>query len=123
MSNTGSPRFLIVDDNEVVRRYLQHLLSQIFNLEADAVARPSEALRLLNEGKYCCLITDLEMPEMDGVELLQTTLATKPHIRAALLTGSDSPRIDTARDLGAEVFVKPVERSRLIDWIRSVLPR
>jgi CheY-like chemotaxis protein len=63
------------------------------------------------------------MPEMDGVELLQTILDIKPHIRAALLTGSNSPRVEDARALGAEVFVKPVDRYQLIEWIRRVLPR
>jgi CheY-like chemotaxis protein len=123
MSKNHSPYFLIVDDSEWARLYLQRLFEQAFHLEVDAVDNPKDALCLLQEGKYCNLITDLEMPEMDGVELLQTIQETKPQIRAALLTGSNSPRIEDARALGAEVFVKPVDRDRLIEWIRSVLPR
>jgi CheY-like chemotaxis protein len=124
MSNNQSPKFLIVDDNEQVRHYLQRLLSQVFHLEADAVACPLEAIRLLHESNYCCLITDLEMPEMDGVELLQAIYESKPLLRTALLTGSeDAPRLESARALGAEVLVKPIDRYRLIEWIRSVLPR
>lgn len=123
MTANDSPKFLVVDDNELIRAYLLRLFSQVFNIVADAVASASEAIRLIRQGTYCCLITDLEMPEMDGVELLQTILSIKPHIRAALLTGSNSPRIEDARALGAEVFVKPVDRYQLIEWIRKVLPR
>jgi CheY-like chemotaxis protein len=123
MSNDDTPSLLIVDDSEGVRAYLQRLLTQAFNIAADAVASPREAIRLVQQGKYCCLITDLEMPEIDGVSLLQAIHKSKPHIRAALLTGSNSPRVEEARAVGADVFFKPVDRLRLIEWIRGILPR
>jgi PAS domain S-box-containing protein len=66
--DTSSSRVLIADDNPDLRRYLTRLLSPYWHV--DAVGNGADALRLARERPPDLLVTDVMMPELDGLELL-----------------------------------------------------
>lgn len=109
----------IVDDEESVRRSLAFLLTMegfAVRLHESAAAFLKLAPRLRNS----CLVTDLRMPELDGVELLRSLRAQGIRIPAIVITGhGDVPMAVSAMKAGAMDFIeKPFEDQVLIDSIR-----
>jgi two-component system, cell cycle response regulator len=104
-------RVLVVDDARLVRAMvLRHLRAGGF--AADEAADGSEALRVLAQGEYDVVITDLRMPEMDGFEVLAAVKRIRPSVEVIILTGthaSDTACAVRALRLGAHDYLtKPV---------------
>src|SRR5690606_11079974 len=109
----------IVDDQETVRKSLAFLLT----VEGFAVRLHESAsafLALAPGLTRACLITDLRIPEMDGVELLRALRENSVRIPSIVMTGhGDVPMAVAAMKAGALVFIeKPFEDQVLIDSIR-----
>jgi signal transduction histidine kinase/ActR/RegA family two-component response regulator len=119
----GRHRILLVDDDAMERETLAELLtdSQLAVLTAGG---GNEALQLLEEGAEIDLIvTDLSMPDMDGITLIRQARVTHPELAAILLTGYADHA--GARALSGEgrfqLLRKPVEGDRLVDQIEALL--
>ena len=109
----------IVDDEEPVRKSLAFLLT----VEGFAVRLHESAsafLRVAPGIRNACLVTDLRMPDIDGVELLRRLRIDGIHIPAIVITGhGDVPMAVAAMKSGALDFIeKPFEDQVLIDSIR-----
>lgn len=109
----------IVDDEESVRKSLAFLLS----VEGFAVrvhASATAFLEIAPTVRNGCLVTDLRMPDIDGVELLRRLRAGGNRIPALVITGhGDVPMAVAAMKAGAFDFIeKPFEDQVLIDSIR-----
>jgi len=109
----------IVDDEESVRKSLAFLLS----VEGFAVRLHASATAFLEIAptvRNGCLVTDLRMPDIDGVELLRRLRAGGNRIPALVITGhGDVPMAVAAMKAGAFDFIeKPFEDQVLIDSIR-----
>jgi DNA-binding NtrC family response regulator len=121
-------RVLISDDMEPLRRSVEIAL-RAAGIEADTAASGSEALGRLRAASYDVLVTDIWMPEMDGVSLIKTLSAEFPGLRIMAMTGGGPDMtMETALSLaeawGAErVFVKPFDEARLIEAILTLPPR
>ena len=114
-----SKRVLVVDDIKPVRESLRIALTEVGHdvVTADAGA---QALDLLAQDPFDVLVTDIWMPGVDGLTLVERTRTTYPRLRVFAMTGG-GPRmtIETATTLaevwGAEtVFVKPSDERLLI---------
>ena len=62
---------LIVEDNETARKQFQIFLETEPGLVVDTAANGSDALKLLAERPYSAIVTDLKMPRVDGLQLLE----------------------------------------------------
>ena len=124
----GSP-ILAVDDNETNRRLIQLMLSN-WRMEPTVVESGEQALAALDRAKnagqpFALLITDLNMPEMDGLDLVERVRASAQHrdIPALLLTSTgladESARCDELRVSGR--MLKPIKQSLLLNAIVSTL--
>ncbi len=105
---------LVVDDEPIIRRIVgDHLRKSGF--EVVQVGSGQEALNALAVRKFHLMITDLEMPGMNGLQLMEHVTKEDPLIRCILLTGSTS--LETALSslkLGAVAFLtKPLELHEL----------
>ncbi len=67
---TQIKRVLVVDDAASMRKIISRLLTDIGVPEVVQASSASEAFKLLHDGKFNLLITDVEMPEVDGIKLL-----------------------------------------------------
>ncbi len=111
---------LVVDDDPVIRTLVARTLTLA---RFDVVTAPGsrEALRLVAEGRVLpvVLVTDIEMPEMNGVELAARLLALRPALRVVMMTG-DPERAESARhhpSIVDSVLLKPMP---LDDLVRAV---
>ncbi len=87
------PQLLVVDDEEVARRNLEHILSKE-NYTVDSAADGVEALAKLRESSYDVILTDFKMEKIDGMEILEKTKSIAPHTQVIMITGYAT--IDTA---------------------------
>ncbi|MEQ9323251.1 MAG: response regulator, partial [Polyangiaceae bacterium] len=98
---------LVVDDSELTRDILVNLVSRL-GYEVIEAVDGQDALRRLGEGPVDLILTDLEMPVLDGFELLDQVRAS-PHLRELPVVvcstrGSDEDK-RRAADLGADAYV------------------
>src|SRR5262245_5551589 len=86
MPDSNRGRLLIVDDeDELMRAVCDSLDEQGFT--AAGFSRPADALHALRTGDFDLLLTDLMMPETDGIELLRQALAIAPQLVGVIMTG------------------------------------
>jgi chemotaxis protein histidine kinase CheA len=116
-------RVLVADDSLAVREAMALLLERA-GYQVDAAANGLAAWRMLGRAHYDALVTDLEMPEMGGVELIERlradpVLATMPVVIISS-RATDAART-RARELGVvDVLAKPVSLEALLAALRPV---
>ena len=77
---------LLAEDDEVMREYLTRALTRS-GYRVTAVDRGTAALPLLESQRFDLLLTDIVMPEMDGIELAQKAQEMAPGMRVMFITG------------------------------------
>ncbi|KQC11804.1 MAG: hypothetical protein APR54_02755 [Candidatus Cloacimonas sp. SDB] len=102
-------RILIVDDEPDTRDIFKRQLEDEFEIETAASAR--EAVEKLNNNNFHIALTDLVMPDEDGITLLKRIKQEWPHISVMVISGKASIEMAVeAMKLGADEFIeKPVE--------------
>ena len=115
-AGSASKRILIVDDNDLVRALIRDMLGDA-GYEVAEAEDGTQALRALRAAEYDIIVTDLVMPDCDGIELLRTIRREYPHLRVLAMSGAPSAPLylKAARALGAGVALpKPISRDALI---------
>jgi DNA-binding NtrC family response regulator len=114
-------RVLLVEDNDLARHQLQQLLQTDQSLQVDARKDGKEAMRDLGDRNYSMLITDLRMPNLDGMELIRKVQQQGLPVTVIVTTGHGSiEEAVQAMQLGAYDFLtKPID----IDNLRRVMHR
>jgi len=79
-------RILLAEDDDSLRHYLTRALEQA-GYDVDAVDRGTAAVPLLKSRDYDLLVSDIVMPEMDGIELAQRCAEISPYTRVMFITG------------------------------------
>lgn len=116
-----SDRILIADDEEIIRDSISFVL-QRENFVVETAANGAEALAKHLENPFDIIITDIEMPEMKGTELLDRVLQATPETFVIIITAFAS--IETA--IGAlrcgayDYIIKPIEFDDLIIKIKRL---
>ncbi len=107
-------RILLAEDDTSMREYLQRALIRV-GYEVDAVGCGTEAMPLLEAGRYDLLLTDIVMPEMDGIELAQKASAIDPAIRVMFITGFAAVALQSGRTAPeAKLLSKPFHLKDLV---------
>ena len=114
----------IVDDDDSVRTALRRLL-QASGFSVETFSGGGEFLAALREIRPDCLLTDLNMPEISGLELLALIAKTGANVPVIVITGSHSTPLEESalRGGAAAVLHKPIEHRLLLDTISTVLSR
>ena len=107
-------RILLAEDDTSMREYLQRALIRV-GYEVEAVGCGTEAMPLLEAGRYDLLLTDIVMPEMDGIELAQKAADIAPGIRVMFITGFAAVALRAGRKTpDAKVLSKPFHLRDLV---------
>ena len=119
-----STRILVVDDESLPRQSLTDLLRRK-GITVDAAQDGAEALRLFLAAPYPMVISDLRMPNVDGLALLQEVKARAPRTFFVLLTGFGTVESAVAAlKAGADDFLeKPVSALRLQRLLERALTK
>jgi len=117
-------RVLVVDDNADTRLTLQ-LLLEAEGYRVETAANGRQALAVQRERPSQILITDLFMPEADGLEILQRWRVEYPEMPVIVISGGGSRQgmktdhLTVARELGARTLRKPFSGEELLEALRS----
>lgn len=124
MTDPTPLRILLVDDQQLLRRGLMMLLSTVDGLEViDQAADGAEALAVIARRRPDVVLSDIRMPGMDGLELVERCRTEHPDLPVLLLTTfDDEPVVRGALAAGAAGFLlKDTSTEALADAIRSVV--
>lgn len=109
---------LIVDDNVMMTRTLRDIIATAGH-QVDIAHSGHEALTLVGrEARYDCLLTDIKMPDMNGVELAQQVRACCPDLPVVFMTAySDDDLIQQGLEHGAVAsLTKPLDINQLLQF-------
>lgn len=80
-------RCLVVDDDRTILKYVARMLAMLGFQEVETAQRQPEVMNKLITGPYALLITDLEMPDMNGYHLAQTIKKNAHETKVIIMTG------------------------------------
>lgn len=118
-------RALVVDDSELVSEAMQMIL-QSEGFKVDAVSNGQQALRLMKLVIPDIVITDVVMPDMDGLEFIRQLRGFSPDMPILAISGMGPEGgkiyLKQAEKLGADLTLsKPVNRERFLNAVNSLL--
>ena len=124
MTAPAGPVVYVIDDDASTRELLAWLLKRN-GIACETFADPRAFLRTYRAGANACLILDLHMPGMTGLELQRTLNEQGVHLPVIFLSGrADVPKAVEAVKGGAVDFVeKPFDYKRLVELVRQCLAR
>jgi signal transduction histidine kinase len=109
-------RILIVDDDELVIQSFERVFQEFGrDFSVHKTTDSSEALRLIETNSYDIIITDLVMPEVDGIQVLQRAKEVQPDVEVILITAYSSynSAVDAMYFGAFDYISKPVNTSEL----------
>jgi FixJ family two-component response regulator len=112
----------IVDDDDSMRNALQGLL-KVAGLPAQAFASAEEFLKSGQQYQTACLIADIRMPGMSGLELQAHLNADRCRIPTIFITahGDEKMRLQALREGAVEFLSKPFDDEALLESVRAAL--
>ena len=113
-------RILLAEDDQVMREYLTRAL-QRSGYAVTAVDRGTAAIPLLETETFDLLLTDIVMPEMDGIELARRAAEMVPGLRVMFITGFAAVTLKAGREMpNARVLSKPFHLRDLVAEVDRV---
>jgi two-component system response regulator (stage 0 sporulation protein F) len=114
---------LVIDDNEPVRGFLRAVLEAQGHTVTEA-GQGRMAVQLLRQSSVDLVLTDIYMPDCDGLEVIMTLRRDFPSMKIVAMSGGSGERnlLIVARQLGAhDVLEKPINVDRLLESVAGVL--
>ena len=119
-SDKAMTRILLAEDDQVMREYLARALERAGYAVA-AVDRGTAAIPLLETESFDLLLTDIVMPEMDGIELARRAAEMVPGLRVMFITGFAAVTLKAGREMpNARVLSKPFHLRDLVAEVDRV---
>lgn len=107
-------RILLAEDDNSMREYLARALEKV-GYSVTSVDRGTHALPLIESRSFDLLLTDIVMPEMDGIELAQRAAVLAPEMRVMFITGFAAVALKSgATHPQAKVLSKPFHLRDLV---------
>lgn len=127
-SSNGGPaaakRVLVVDDDQDIRRLLAKVIETL-KIHVSLADNGEEALRMFREGAFDLVITDIQMPKMDGYCLMREIKAMSRNTPVVLITGqvADSVQANAAAAAAETVLYKPFRLEAIIRVVEQIVQR
>ena len=128
--NSASPpespgRILVVEDDPEAAGYVLHVLRNRGGFEVTHIAEPVAALERARAERWDLVLTDVEMPGMTGIELLEAVREITPLLPVAVVTAH--PSVDYAvralRNKADEFLEKPVRPDKLLETVTALVAK
>lgn len=127
MSNPIDLKFLIVDDFSTMRRIVRGLLKEMGCVNAEEAEDGAVALNMLKAQKFDFVVSDINMPNMSGFDLLAAIKKddSLKHIPVLMVTAEARKEdiVRAARDGAAGYIVKPFTKTTLEEKVQKILQK
>jgi DNA-binding NtrC family response regulator len=117
-----SMKILVVDDEVPIREMIKKGLSQMGGFNVETAHNGLEAIERIEKDIFDLVLTDLKMPEMDGLELLKNIKGIRPEVMVILMTayGSIETAVEAMRMGANDYITKPINFDDLLLHISKV---
>lgn len=117
-------RILVIDDDEAIRKMFRRLLERN-GYRVMTAQDGREGLQRFQQDSFDVVITDVLMPEMDGIEVIMQLLNEDPKVKIIAISGGgripSHEYLHVAKELGAiKKLFKPVNNTVLLDAVREL---
>ena len=127
MSNPSDLKFLIVDDFSTMRRIVRGLLEEMGCNNADEAEDGTVALGMLKAQKYDFVVSDINMPNMNGFDLLKAVKAddSLKHLPVLMVTAEARKEdiVLAAQSGAAGYIVKPFTKATLEEKVQKIMQK
>ncbi|MDE1997892.1 MAG: chemotaxis response regulator CheY [Burkholderiales bacterium] len=127
MSNPADMKFLIVDDFSTMRRIVRGLLKEIGYNNAEEAEDGAVGLNMLKNAKFDFVVSDINMPNMNGFELLKAIKAddTLKHLPVLMVTAEARKEdiVLAAQSGAAGYIVKPFTKATLEEKVQKIMQK
>lgn len=114
-------RILIIDDNLLIRKQIRFILrDEDFDIEE--AENGIQGLEMIKQETYDLIVTDIIMPEMEGLELILRLKRDFPKIKIIAISGGKPYYLYMAKKFGVQnVFTKPIDHQKLLTAIKNII--
>jgi two-component system chemotaxis response regulator CheY len=127
MSNPADLKFLVVDDFSTMRRIVRGLLKEMGANNTDEAEDGAVALQMLKQNSYDFVVSDINMPNMNGFELLKAVKAddSLKHIPVLMVTAEARKEdiVMAAQSGAAGYVVKPFTKATLEEKVQKIMQK
>jgi two-component system chemotaxis response regulator CheY len=127
MSNASDLKFLIVDDFSTMRRIVRGLLKEMGCNNAEEAEDGAVALNMMKSQKFDFVVCDINMPNMNGFELLEALKAddSLKHVPVLMVTAEARKEdiVSAAQGGAAGYIVKPFTKATLEEKITKIVQK
>ena len=127
MSQPADLKFLVVDDFSTMRRIVRGLLKEMGCNNVDEAEDGAMALQMLKNGRYDFVVSDINMPNMNGFELLKAVKAedSLKHIPVLMVTAEARKEdiLMAAQSGAAGYVVKPFTKATLEEKVQKIMQK
>jgi len=119
-------KILIIEDQQAIRNVLKNILhEEDNNYEIDEACDGWEGFEKIKRNNYDLVISDIKMPKLDGIEVLEGTMKIKPEIPFIMISGHGDidTAIETIKKGAFDYISKPPNLNRLLTTVRNALDR
>ncbi len=116
-------KMLVVDDEDPVREVIRMGLSQMGGFSVEVAKNGIEALEKIEADVFDLVLTDMMMPEMNGMELLKIIKGTRQDLPVIMMTayGSIETAVESMKIGASDYITKPIDFNELLIHIKRVL--
>ena len=115
MTQNNAPRMLLAEDEEAMRTYLARALTNA-GYRVEAVDRGTDAVPLLESENFDLLLSDIVMPELDGIELAQRCAEISPRAKVMFITGFAAVSLRASRERPVFTRQFPSPWATMLAW-------
>ncbi len=115
---------LVIDDEVAIRKALKEILS-FEGFAIDEAADGIDGLKKIREGNHDCILCDIKMPKMDGLEVLAAAREAKPDTPFILISGHGTieTAVEAVKNGAFDYISKPPDLNRLLITIRNAMDK
>ncbi len=117
------PKILVVDDELEIRTLLARALSEMGGFSVDVAETAEGALQKIETTPYDLVLADVQLPSMDGLQLISEILKSKPQTLIVLLTGhaTVNSAVEALKRGASDYLTKPVDLDQMLLCLQRVL--
>ncbi|SEU05995.1 response regulator [Stigmatella erecta] len=116
---------LVIDDSQAMRRSLMHALQRLGGVVCTEAEDGADGLKKFTQGAFDLVLTDINMPLMDGLKLISHIRQTAENRKVPIVVITTESAVadrDRAMALGASAYlVKPVQSKVVLDTVKELL--
>lgn len=100
-------KIMVIDDELVILDVLKQFLSRSKKYEIETFSNPNSALKQAQNGGYDLILSDIMMPQTDGLHILQEIKKSNPSVKVILMTAySNQNKVERSQELGVDKYLE-----------------